>query len=120
MMDMVLAEFEQDDCLGLVFAEDPHLSGWDNNRTFAEDLARRMALPMPLPDYFDFPHGTMFWARTAALRPLFDLRLAYNDYPEEPLAGDGTILHAIERLVPFSAEKMGFSYATTYLQRWAR
>ena len=55
-----------------------------------------------------YPLGTMFWARTAALAPLFELGLGWEDYPPEPLPYDGTILHAIERLVTLVARHRGF------------
>jgi lipopolysaccharide biosynthesis protein len=54
-----------------------------------------------LPEHFNFPVGTMFWARAEKLRPLFELSLTWSDYPAEPLATDGTLLHAIERIFPF-------------------
>jgi lipopolysaccharide biosynthesis protein len=57
----------------------------------------------------------MFWARPEALQPLFDLDLTWQDYPEEPLPLDGTILHAIERLLPFVARRTGFRFATTHI-----
>ena len=116
MMDVVLEAFAEDKGLGLVFAEDPHLNDWDDNRPLADQLAQRIGLALPLPNHFDFPIGGMFWARTAALQPLFDLGLAWDDYPQEPLPVDGTILHALERLLPFSADKAGFHYATTYVK----
>jgi glycosyltransferase involved in cell wall biosynthesis len=116
MMDVVLGAFARDEGLGLVFAEDPHLIDWDENRTFADEFARRMGLALPLPNHFDFPMGSMFWARTAALKPLFDLGLTWDDYPEEPLPADGTVLHALERLIPFCAGKAGYRYATTYVK----
>lgn len=71
----------------------------------------RMGLALPLPDYLDFPLGTMFWARAAALKPLAELGLTPDDYPEEPLPDDGTILHAIERLMPSIAHHAGFQTA---------
>jgi lipopolysaccharide biosynthesis protein len=72
-----------------------------------------MGIATPLPHAFDFPNGTMFWARPAALEPLFALNLAADDYPAEPLPKDGTLLHALERLLPFAAEKAGYTVATT-------
>jgi lipopolysaccharide biosynthesis protein len=57
----------------------------------------------------------MFWARTGALRPLLGLRLDWSDYPIEPVPIDGTILHAIERLLPFAAGHAGYRYATTHV-----
>ena len=68
-----------------------------------------------MPPFFDFPIGTMFWARSAALKPLFDLKLARDDYPPEPIPYDGTILHAIERLLPFVAQHAGYRVATTHV-----
>jgi glycosyltransferase involved in cell wall biosynthesis len=120
MMDVIMNSFASDATLGLVFAEDPNLADWDENRTMADGLAARMGLSLPLPNHFDFPVGTMFWARPQALRPLMDLGIGWDEYPDEPLAPDGTMLHALERLVPFSAEHAGYRYATTYLKECVR
>jgi glycosyltransferase involved in cell wall biosynthesis len=116
MMDTILHRFAADDRLGIVFAEEPTLSDWDDNLEFAADLAGRMGFRKPLPPFFDFPGGTMFWARADALRPLFDLKLKWDDYPPEPLPVDGTILHAIERLLPLVANHTGYRFATTHVQ----
>ncbi|MEA2905394.1 MAG: hypothetical protein QOI12_2781 [Alphaproteobacteria bacterium] len=115
MLDIIIGHFEADKTLGLVFPEDFHLPDWDKNRAMAERLARRMGIQASLPAFFDFPVGTMFWARAKALQPLFDLKLGWNDYPEEPLPIDGTLLHALERLVPFAAQHAGYRFATTHL-----
>lgn len=115
MVDTILDALASDSTLGLVFPEDPHLSDWNENRPIAEDLARRIGITGELPTHFDFPNGTMFWARPAALQPLFSLGLRWEDYPPEPLPYDGTILHALERLLPFAAAKAGFRYATTFV-----
>ena len=115
MMDRILREFHVQPELGLVFPADPHIIGWTKNRALATSLAERMGYEGPLPDAFDFPVGTMFWARVDVLRPLLDLNLSWEDYPAEPLPIDGTILHALERLLPFSAKLAGFSYAETHV-----
>ena len=115
MIDIVLDRFAKEADLGLVFADDPHLSDWDFNRPIAEELARRMGRTAPLPPYFDFPIGTMFWARSSALMPLFRLGFDWDAYPVEPAPLDGTVLHAIERLLPFAAHQAGYRYATTYI-----
>jgi glycosyltransferase involved in cell wall biosynthesis len=115
MMDVILARFQAEEKLGMVFPEDPHLPDWDKNLVLATDLANRMGITDPLPPFFNFPVGTMFWARTKALMPLFDLKLGWDDYPAEPVPIDGTILHAIERLLPFSAQHAGYRYATTHV-----
>jgi lipopolysaccharide biosynthesis protein len=74
-----------------------------------------MGLQRPLLPFFNFPLGTMFWARPAALEPLFELGLDWNDYPAEPVPIDGTIMHALERLLPFVVQHRGYRYATTHV-----
>ena len=111
MLDLVSAVFAAQPKLGLLMAEDPHLVGWDENRAMAETLARRMGVSTPLDDFFDFPLGNMFWARPSALQPLLDLGLEWDDYPAEPLADDGTLLHALERLLPYAVGRAGLDVA---------
>ncbi len=113
MMDVIAHQFEDDERLGLVFPDDPHVVGWWNNNKHADDLALKMRLTADLPQAFEFPVGTMFWCRPAALRPLFELGLRWEDYPTEPLPNDGTILHAIERLLPLVAQNEGYRVAAT-------
>ena len=114
-MDIIVDTFLKDEGLGIVFPDDPHLSGWDSNRDIAESLAVRMGMQEPLPPFFNFPIGTMFWARPRALEPLWSLGFGLEDYPEEPIGIDGTVLHAVERLLPFAARQAGFRYATTHI-----
>lgn len=53
--------------------------------------------------------GSYFWARTDALRPVFEnKKWTYDDFPSEPLPDDGTYLHAIERIYPFAAQSNGY------------
>lgn len=114
-----LAPFAEDPALGLLFPEDRHLVGWTRNRAAAADLAARMAPAPVLPDWPVFPLGTMFWARPAALEPLWALNLGMADFPPEPLAHDGTVLHAIERLLPAVCEATGHGWATLHSARLA-
>ncbi|MFT4505381.1 rhamnan synthesis F family protein [Caballeronia sp. 15711] len=112
----IISAFSQDEKLGLVFADDPHLIGWDKNRPFAERLANRLGLGDIQDGFFPFPVGTMFWARPQALRPLFDANLQWSDYPSEPVPIDGTLLHAIERLIPSVVEHTGYTRMVTYAE----
>ncbi|WP_321783632.1 rhamnan synthesis F family protein [Paraburkholderia sp. J94] len=120
MMDRIMREFARDPRLGLVFPEDPHLIGWEENLELGKQLAGKMGLKSPLPLTLDFPVGTMFWARPEALRPFLTLGLSADDYPEEPLPTDGTILHAMERLITCAALESGFDFATTFLPDYTR
>ena len=114
MMDKIVSILYQEKDTGLVFPDDPHCAGWDKNLHVARVLARRMQIDN-LPEQFCFPIGTMFWAKNGALEDLYNLKLSWSDYPEEPIEYDGTMLHAIERLIPIVAKNKGFSYRLTHV-----
>ncbi|KZR78341.1 rhamnan synthesis F family protein [Prochlorococcus marinus] len=114
MLDRIASRFQTDSNLGMVFPDDPGCLGWTANRAEAERLAFALGITN-LPEAINFPVGTMFWARQGALQPLYKLGLNWNDYPNEPLGYDGTMLHAIERLLPQICMKQGFKYAMTHV-----
>ncbi|MDP1723447.1 MAG: rhamnan synthesis F family protein [Alphaproteobacteria bacterium] len=110
----IMNAFDKDKNLGLVFPFDANRVGWTENKPFAEELAKSMKIS-DLPDEINsFPIGSMFWARPKALKPLFDLDLTWDDYPEEPLPYDGSMLHAIERILPIVANHQGYEYALVH------
>ncbi|MGS4946672.1 rhamnan synthesis F family protein [Meridianimarinicoccus sp. RP-17] len=113
MMDRVLHAMQGDSGIGVVYPDDPTLMGWTRNLGHAQDLARRMGFGS-LPDAFNFPIGTMFWMRNAALEPFVDLGLAWSDYPNEPAPNDGTMLHALERLFGIVPVLKGWTTAVTH------
>lgn len=115
MVDEIIMGFTDDPKLGLVFPDDPHVFGWDSNYKHAQLLAKRMGISSDLKIHFNFPAGSMFWARVDALLPLFDLCLDWVDYPAEPIDTDGTMLHAMERLIPHIVTSRGFQMAATYV-----
>lgn len=120
MMDRCLAYLcEHPEC-GLIFPDDPGTLGWTNNLPYAEKLLAKMNIPFTGRRHFVFPVGTMFWARSKALRKLFDLHLTWSDYPDEPLPYDGSMLHAVERILPFVAEDAGYTFMTTFLEEHSR
>lgn len=110
----IFALFAADEKLGLVFAEDRHAVGWSENRAIAESIAARMKPRPILSDFSVFPLGNMFWARPDAVRPLWTSNFKWDDYPIEPILDDGTILHAVERMLPGICESVGMRWATVY------
>ena len=62
----------------------------------------------PETDFINYPVGSMFWGRPKALKQLLDHDYQYNDFPEEPLPNDGSMLHALERMIGLLAEKNGY------------
>ncbi|MGI4779704.1 MAG: rhamnan synthesis F family protein [Janthinobacterium lividum] len=112
MLDVVVDSFDRDRSIGMVFADDPYISGMETNRRFAEPMSDRLGIHS-IPEYFIYPVGTMFWARPAALQPIADLKLQWDDYPPEPLPYDGSMLHALERLIALAVPADSWKIATT-------
>jgi glycosyltransferase involved in cell wall biosynthesis len=114
MADRILGTMAADPRLGMVFPDDQNIFSWGENRPYAEIIARRLGIN-PLPEAIVFPVGSMFWARVAALEPLLTLGLDWEDYPAEPVPIDGTILHALERLLPLVVTKTGYTLALSHI-----
>lgn len=76
----------------------PHLD-WGGNFAAARELSERLKLVIDPQAPAPFPSGSMFFARSAILAPLIDLRLSSDDFPPEYGQTDGTPAHAIERLI---------------------
>lgn len=112
MMDTIVERMQGDPSIGMVFPDDPHISGMESNRHFAESMGEKIGIHQ-IPDCFLYPMGTMFWARPAALQALGDLKLTWDDYPPEPLPYDGSMLHALERLIALALPLGGWTVATT-------
>ena len=112
MMDTIVDRMQGDPSIGMVFPDDPHISGMESNRHCAESMSEKIGI-RHIPEYFLYPMGTMFWARPAALQALGDLKLTWDDYPPEPLPYDGSVLHAMERLIALALPLGGWTVATT-------
>ena len=84
--------------------------GWGQNEAWARELALRMGINLRLDAPIDFPSGSMFWARPAALRPLLQAGFDTEDFEEESGQLDGTLAHAFERMFYLSCEQSGFSW----------
>lgn len=120
MLDAIIASFATDTQLGLVYPDDPHVLGFGINRNAAETLCSQLKLGCALPSAFNFPVGSMFWARRGALAPLLNHPWSYEDFPSEPLGYDGTMLHALERLLPLINRHQGFSEQVTHVSKVSR
>lgn len=76
--------------------------------SFMTELLHKMGASFGLGEYHVAPYGDMFWCRSVAIKPLLDMNWRYEDFPEEPLASDGTLLHAVERILPYVCKKAGY------------
>jgi lipopolysaccharide biosynthesis protein len=71
-------------------------------------LSARLGLDQNAVRGLHFAAGTMFSARTLTLMPLLLLNLETEDFESEQGQVDGTLAHAIERLFPVCAYRLGF------------
>jgi len=102
---------------------------WGRNYKVTRELADQLKLKAPMSEKLEpiAPLGSVFWVRTDALRPMFEYGWKYEDFPEEPIDIDATVLHAIERLFPYCAQSQGYysawlladSYAGTHIDNWS-
>jgi len=110
----ILDIFAKDERIGAVVPQ--HLRRlrkwiiWRDTFSLAQPIARQMGVEVHPFRPLDFPSGSMFWMRTVALRPLLDLSLQIEDFPEESGQVGGTIAHAIERLFLISCERSGYDW----------
>lgn len=80
---------------------------WLANQSLGHAWCQRLGIE-PIPTgYFDFPVGSMFWARGAALRPLFDSNIQLDQFPAEEGQTDGTLAHCLERLLALTTLRSG-------------
>lgn len=132
-IENVINLFTEDKKIGILAPPVPQFSnfylvlsadnnGWGDNYQICCDLAKKLNLHVDI----DInkapvaPFGSIFWFRVDALKPLFDLQLDYDDFPEEPLGIDGTISHGIERIHPFIAQSRGYYCGHIYSDKFAK
>ena len=101
---------------GIVYPQNysliPHFANsWLANKAMGAHWCARLGIS-PVPQgYFDFPVGTMFWARGAALKPLFDAGITLDDFAAESGQTDGTFAHCLERLLVLVCRQQGYGGA---------
>ena len=110
----IVAAFQKDRKLGLMFP--PHwppvapFIGWGGNVESATALAVRLGLPALPGQPIEFPSGSMFWSRPAALEPLLALGLTLDEFEPELGQVDATLAHAIERMFLISCQRAGLRW----------
>ena len=98
--------------IGLVYPDDhfevPSFAySWLSNVAEGRKLLERMGIPMD-QGIFSYPLGSFYWAKTDAVRQLFEIQLNLEDFPEEARQTDGTLAHAIERALGIVSRYNGY------------
>lgn len=83
---------------------------FDNVVSLAEQLGLSLSIDRGDTDILAI--GTVFWCNVEALKKLFAYEWTYGDFIDEPLPYDGTISHAIERILGFVALDAGYKVGT--------
>lgn len=85
---------------------------WGANTGNVEFLCSLMGIPDPDVENDTFVAGSMFWCRLSALIPLLDAPLSEADFAPEAGQVDGTMAHAVERVVTLAAAHEAFRTVT--------
>lgn len=113
----IFDEFDNRPQLGLLVPPEPagmyqnawYRSSWGSSFTQTKNLAKELGLNCPISiDKPPITLGTAFWCRYDALKKLFEKDWKYMNFPKEPLPLDGTISHAVERILGFVAQEAGY------------
>ena len=127
-IENVLMTFYENSNLGLLVPPPPiceydttiYLNSWTVNYPLTAELAQKMNLHCDLNiNKPPLTLGTVFWAKVSALKKLFEIEWTYEDFDDEPLAGDGTISHAIERVLAYVAQDAGYDTGWVMTDRYA-
>ena len=126
----LLALFEENPHIGLLFPPEPDAgpyyatfgSEWGPNFGCTKALARQLGITVPLSIEKEpvAPMGSFYWFRPCAMRCLYAPDWTYADFPAEPVATDGTLLHAIERIRPYAVQQEGYCPAYVLSASYAR
>ena len=117
----IIQKFENEPNLGLLVPPPLHFGPFypseynlhPSNKEWMLKLLKELKLNVPFDEFPVAPYGDMFWVRGKAMSSLFNKDWTYDDLPDEPIDVDGTILHALERMIPFVAQDKG--YFTSWL-----
>lgn len=85
----------------------PMATYYGSNRDRILELAAKLGLDEEAVVETGFFAGTMFAARTDAFVPLLSLNLQPDDFEEEEGQVDGTLAHAVERIISVSSHAAG-------------
>lgn len=90
---------------------------WGKNYELTKKYLSQLRIEIDNYNLIEFPAGSMFWFKPAALAPLINSDISFSDFPEEYGQTDGTFAHVIERSFLYIAESAGFSWIKVCSQK---
>lgn len=127
-IENILKLFDEHEALGLLAPPIPvhgqyfclKDNAWTSCFDKTVELADKIGVTVRISrDKKPFVLSTAFWCRVEALKPLWEHGFAYEDFSEEPMPEDGTISHAIERILPYVAQAQGYYSGIVMSQDYA-
>lgn len=127
-IENIISVFESNSEIGILtpplylgkFVTSEYLNQWGDNYPYIVELLKKTDVKtIPTNNSFIKSFGTVFWARTDAIKKLLNYKWRYEDFDEEPLPNDGTLSHAIERSLCFYAEDAGYESHTIMTKQYA-
>lgn len=121
----ILKIFNKDPWIGLIEPIEPLFANlqniiirqpWGSYRNLGEKFYNDLKLTVPFDDFPRAPWGGMFWVRGNAMKAFYRKNWSYEDFPEEPLRPDGTLLHVLERMYPSIVQESGYFTAQIVCQ----
>lgn len=110
----IFSLFLSDKRVGVIFPQHfgpvRAMLNWGFDFEAAKNILRRAHWDLSKDSVLEFPSGSMFWGRSAAMKSLLDLELRFEDFSDEAGQVDGTLAHAIERSYLHFAECAGFHW----------
>jgi len=99
----IISLFEDFPWLGCIYPRTHHAimaNDWGVNKEMGREILRRLGLAaVPKGGSFRVPAGSMYWMRSEALQQIANLNLVPEDFHPERGQLDGTLAHALERVV---------------------
>lgn len=124
----ILQIFNNNEQIGLLVPPEPigeyynawYADTWYNNFENVKNLGKILNLKCDISkEKRCITLGTVFWAKGISLKRLFDREWTYEDFPNEPMAIDGTLNHAIERIIGYVAQDAGYDTGTVMNKDYA-
>lgn len=123
----VLQVLEDNSNVGLLVPPEPYV--YMQSKTFwyieyerTKELASELGLTNTIieKEYPPITLGTVFWCRTCVMKKLFDRQWQFEDFVDEPMPGEGTVSHAIERVLAYLAQDAGYDTGTIMSEEYAK
>lgn len=109
--EAIIKAFSDQTKLGCVAPEghvQPLSYFWGANESNVTSLHTRFGIPAVDLEAGTFIAGSMFWIRLQALRPLLDAHLNPSLFEAESGQVDGTLAHAVERVISTTVKHAGY------------